>query len=87
MFPNIKWDLIEESDVKHIVPKEEATATCIAVSIEYPKLIKIKYVIGTIIMPPPTPNNPAKKPTRRPVDKKINIKYVNNFSVLKVLLM
>ena len=86
-FPNIEWDLIEESDVKHIVPKEEATATCIAVSIEYPKLIKIKYVIGTIIMPPPTPNNPAKKPTRRPVDKKINIKYVNNFSVLKVQLM
>ena len=85
--PNFRCARIEETEVKQITPKEEATATCIAVSIEYPKLIKIKYVIGTIIMPPPTPNNPAKKPTTRPVDKKINIKYVNNFSVLKVQLM
>ena len=45
---------------------------------------KTKYVIGTIIIPPPTPNKPAKNPDTKPVDKNINIIYVNNFSVLKV---
>ena len=38
-------------------------------------------------MPPPTPNKPARKPDIRPVDKNIIIKYVNNFSVLKVLIV
>ena len=44
-------------------------------------------MIGTMIIPPPTPSKPAKKPDTKPVDKKINIKYVNNFSVLKVLIL
>ena len=65
-----------------MIPKEEATATCITISVEYPKLIKTKYITGTIIIPPPTPNKPARKPDIKPVDKKINIKYVINFSVL-----
>ena len=64
------------------MPKDEETAICITTSIEYPKLIRMKYVIGTITIPTPTPNNPATKPDIKPVDKKINIKYVINFSVL-----
>ena len=43
--------------------------------------------MGTIIIPPPTPSKPAKKPDNKPVDKNINIRYVNNFSVLKILIV
>ena len=47
----------------------------------------MKYVIGTTIIPPPTPSKPATKPDNKPVDKNINIKYVNNFFVLKFLIL
>ena len=83
--PNFRCARIEETEVKQITPKEEATAICMTKSMEYPKLIRIKYVIGTMIIPPPTPSKPAIKPDISPVDKNINIKYVNNFSVLKVI--
>ena len=32
VFFNLKCDLIDEIDVKHITPSEEATATCITTS-------------------------------------------------------
>ena len=82
VLPIFRWVLIDDNEVKQITPSDEATATCITISVEYPKLIRIKYVIGTIIIPPPTPSKPAIKPDIKPVDKNINIKYVNNFSVL-----
>ena len=37
-----------------------------------------------MIIPPPTPKRPAKNPESSPVNKKIIIKIVNNFSALKV---
>ena len=87
VLPNFRWVLIDDSEVKQITPSDEATATCITISVEYPKLIRMKYVIGTIIIPPPTPSRPAKNPDNKPVDKNINIRCVNNFSVLKVLIV
>ena len=38
---------------------------------------KIKYETGTIIIPPPTPNNPAIRPEKIPVNKNVTIK-INN---------
>ena len=37
----------------------------------------MKYETGTIIIPPPTPNNPAIKPEKRPVNKNVTIKIIN----------
>ena len=42
VFFNLKCDLIDEIDVKHITPREEATATCITTSEEYPNCNNIK---------------------------------------------
>ena len=61
--------------------------TCITISAGYSKYIKTKYVMGTIIIPPPTPKRPARKPDIKPVDKNIKIKDVNNFSVLEVIIL
>ena len=85
--PRDIWDLIDEIEVKHIIPREDAIATCIALSIEYPKFNRTKYVVGTMIIPPPTPKRPARNPESSPVNKKIIIKIVNNFSALKVFLL
>ena len=71
-------------DVKHITPREEATDTCITTSELYPNCNNTKYVTGTIIIPPPTPSNPATNPEISPVNKKINTIIVNEFSVFKV---
>ena len=38
VLPNLIWDLIDDKDVKQIIPNDDATATCIAISIEYPSL-------------------------------------------------
>ncbi len=59
------------------MPKEEATETCITISIEYPRCNKIKYETGTIIMPPPTPSKPAIKPEKKPVNKNVIIRNIN----------
>jgi len=42
VFFNFKCDLIDEIDVKHITPKEEATDTCITTSELYPSCSNIK---------------------------------------------
>ena len=42
VFFNFKCDLIDEMDVKHITPREEATATCITISLVYPNCNNIK---------------------------------------------
>ena len=42
VFFSFKCDLIDEIDVKHIVPSEEATATCITISELYPRFRSIK---------------------------------------------
>ncbi len=42
VFFNFKCDLIDEIDVKHITPSEEATATCITISVPYPNCNNIK---------------------------------------------
>ena len=84
VFFNFRCDLIDEIDVKHITPRDEATAKCITTSEAYPSCNKIKYVTGTIIIPPPTPSKPATKPEASPVNKKINTIIVNEFSVFKV---
>ena len=77
VFFNFRCDLIDEIDVKHITPRDEATAKCITTSEAYPSCNKIKYVTGTIIIPPPTPSKPAIKPEASPVNKKINTIIVN----------
>ena len=68
---------MEEIEVNKITVNEDATEICIATSIEYSKLIKTKYETGTIIIPPPTPNKPASKPEKRPVNKNVIINIVN----------
>ena len=60
-----------------IIVKDDATETCITILMEYPNLIKTKYETGTIIIPPPTPNKPASKPERIPVNKNVMIRIVN----------
>ncbi len=42
VFFNFICDLIDEIDVKHITPREEATATCITTSELYPNFNNIK---------------------------------------------
>ena len=42
VFLNLICDLIDEIDVKHITPSEEATATCITTSDPYPNCNNIK---------------------------------------------
>ena len=42
VFFNFICDLIDEIDVKHITPREEATATCITTSERYPNCNNIK---------------------------------------------
>jgi len=86
IFFNFRCDLIEEIEVNKIIVKEDATEMCITLSVEYPNasalLIKTKYEIGTIIMPPPTPNKPASKPERSPVNKNVMIKIANQNTFL-----
>ena len=42
VFFNFRCDLIDEIDVKHITPRDEATAKCITTSEEYPSCNNIK---------------------------------------------
>ena len=65
-------------EVNKIIAIDDAIETCITTSDEYPRLIKTKYETGTIIIPPPTPNNPARKPEIKPVDKNVMIRIVND---------
>ena len=81
VFFNFKCDLIDDIEVKQITPREEAIAACITTSEAYPNCNNIKYVTGTIIIPPPTPSKPATNPEASPVNKKINTIIVNEFSV------
>ena len=42
VFFNLRCDLIDEIDVKHITPSDEATAKCITTSEAYPSCNNIK---------------------------------------------
>ena len=42
VFFNFRCDLIDEIDVKHITPRDEATAKCITTSKAYPSCNNIK---------------------------------------------
>ena len=74
---NFICESTDEIEVNIIIQREEATDTCITTSIEYPNCNKIKYETGTMIIPPPTPNNPAIRPEKRPVNKNVTIKIIN----------
>ena len=76
------WERIEEIDVKTITPSDVATETCITWELGYPKYNKIKYIVGTMIIPPPTPNRPAIKPEINPVIKKMKPKFNNSKSII-----
>ena len=67
-------------EVNKITAIDDAIETCITTSDEYPRLVKTKYETGTIIMPPPTPNNPASKPESKPVDKNVMMRIVNDYT-------
>jgi hypothetical protein len=50
-----------------MVANEVAVATSIADSADTPNLWNMKNSIGTMTIPPPTPNKPAKIPPNMPV--------------------
>jgi hypothetical protein len=50
-----------------IVANDEPIAICIRISLGKFKDVKIQNKIGTITIPPPTPNNPAINPPITPV--------------------
>ena len=56
-----------------MVASEVAVATSIAVSGDTPKLWNKKNNTGTMTIPPPTPNKPAKIPANTPVATKAKI--------------
>ena len=60
---NLWWVKTETVDVGIIIAKEVPTARCITYWGSISKEPKIKYKKGTVINPPPIPNNPATKPT------------------------
>lgn len=60
------WVKREDKEVNRIVAREVPIAVWNKISSENPKLRKITVRIGTIIIPPPTPNSPAKVPTKIP---------------------
>ena len=49
------------------IKKEVPTAKCIIYWLSIPWDSKTKYRKGTVIKPPPIPNNPATKPTKTAV--------------------
>ena len=53
----------ETIDVRIIIEKEVPTAKCITYVLSIFNASNIKNKKGTVISPPPIPNNPAKKPT------------------------
>ena len=55
--------MTETVDVGIIIAKDVPTARCIIYCGSIPREPKIKYKKGTVIKPPPIPNNPATKPT------------------------
>ena len=58
---------MELIEVGIIVARDVAVATSIADSADVPKLWNKKNNTGTMTMPPPTPNKPAKMPAKTPV--------------------
>jgi len=75
------WERIELIDVGTMVANEVAVATSIADSGDTPKLWNKKNSTGTITIPPPTPNKPAKTPANTPVAsnaKSVGILFVIN---------
>jgi hypothetical protein len=68
-----------------MVASEVAVATSIADSDDTPKLWNKKNSTGTMTIPPPTPNRPAKIPANIPVPtnaKKVGILFVINSMIL-----
>jgi hypothetical protein len=68
-----------------MVASEVAVATSIADSDDTPKLWNKKNSTGTMTIPPPTPNKPAKIPANTPVPtnaKKVEILFVINSMIL-----
>lgn len=63
-----------------IIANEVPTARCINRSLLYPESLKAKKSAGTIIIPPPAPNSPAKNPERHPNKIRIKIIFKSNIS-------
>ena len=59
-------------EVGTIVASDVVVATTIAVSGDTPKFWNRKNKTGTMTMPPPTPNSPAKVPAKAPTAIKAN---------------
>ena len=62
-------------DVKMIEAIQVAKARCIRLSLGKPWCKKMAVNPGTIIAPPPMPNNPAVKPTIEPINSNAMITF------------
>ena len=61
------WARTLEIDVNTMVAIEVASARCIMCSAGNPLAVNTNTSIGTMIMPPPMPSRPARKPTDSPI--------------------
>ena len=77
--------ITETNEVGIIIEKEVPTAKCIKYAWFTFKVSKIKNKKGTVIRPPPIPNNPAKKPTGNAVRTIKIIKYEYSFENIKLI--
>ena len=64
--PRLWWARTLESDVKMMVAIEVAIAILTARSGDTPRPLRMMVRKGTMIMPPPMPSRPARKPVPRP---------------------
>ena len=71
-------------DVGNITARDVPTAKCINVSSLYPVILKAKNKAGTIIMPPPAPKRPAKKPDIVAKQSSIMIVFRSNIFFIKL---
>ncbi len=60
------------------------TAKCISTSLLYPANLNAKNNNGTIIIPPPAPNSPAKNPDKHPNAKSKKIIFISNIKFVLI---
>ena len=72
-------------EVGTIIENEVPTAKCIKYAWFMFKLSKIKNRKGTVISPPPIPNNPARKPTGKAVRIINNMKKKYSFVRIELI--
>ena len=68
--PRLLCAYIDERDVKTMVPKDVAMATCTTTLSPIPVYGSKNVKKGVRIIPPPMPSRPAKNPTKTPIARR-----------------